>query len=71
MTKKEWVVMHCLDAFKDAHGNAGEHKVILEGYDTPMSKPDALDALKSVERLRPHEDFSIRRIASVHDIERG
>ena len=38
MAKKEWVVMHCLDAFKDAHGNAGQHKVILEGYGHPDDK---------------------------------
>ena len=65
MGKKEWVVMHCLDAFKDAHGNTGQHKVILEGYDTPMTKEDALEALNSIEAQRPNEDFSIRRIAEV------
>jgi len=57
--------MHCLNAFKDAQGNVGEHKIPLEGYDTPMTKSDALKALQKVEASRPDEDFSIRRLADV------
>ncbi len=37
--------MHCLDAYRDVHGNPGEHKVPLDGYDEPMSKDDALKRL--------------------------
>ncbi|MGB7297700.1 MAG: hypothetical protein WBD34_00105 [Burkholderiaceae bacterium] len=60
---REWIVMHCLDAYKDAFGNPGEHKVPLAGYDTPMTKADALKALALVERARPGEDFSVRRLS--------
>ena len=62
---KKWIVMHCLDAFKDAHGNQGEHKIPLEGYDIPMTKAEALKALAEVENIRPNEDFSIRRLSDV------
>jgi len=62
---KQWIVMHCLNAFKDAHGKAGEHKIPLEGYDTPMTKTEALKALNDVEKTRPNEDFSIRRLSDV------
>ncbi len=30
--------MQCFDAFKDAHGNPGQHKEPLTGFDTPMLK---------------------------------
>ncbi len=55
--------MRCLDAFHDASGGAGEHKIPLDGYDTPMTK-----ALAEVEKNRPDEDFSIRKIADVFPI---
>jgi len=57
--------MHCLNAYKDAQGKPGEHKMPLEGYDTPMTKSDALKALQRVEASRPKEDFSIRRLSDV------
>ncbi len=63
--KKEWIVMHCLNAFKDASGQAGEHKIPLKGYDTPMTKAAALKALAEVENTRPNEDFSIRRLGDL------
>lgn len=44
----KYIVMHCLNAFRDAHGNPGEHKIPLAGYDTPMTKVEALKALKKV-----------------------
>ena len=55
--------MHCLDAYKDADGNPGDHKVPLEGYSSPMTKSEALKALNEVETSRPNEDFSILRIS--------
>jgi len=60
--KKEWVVMQCLDAFQDAQGNKGEHKIPVPGYDTPMTKEEALQALEIVEQKNPGLDFSIRRM---------
>jgi hypothetical protein len=57
-----WIVIHCLDAFRDAHGNPGEHKIPLKGYDTPMTKKEALKALKNVVKAHPNEDFSIRQV---------
>lgn len=63
--EKQWIVMHCLDAFKDANGQAGEHKIPLEDYDTPMTKATALEALAKIEQARPHEDFSIRRLGDL------
>lgn len=63
--KKEWIVMHCLDAYRDANGQPGAHKIPLEGYDTPMTKAEALAALKQVVQGRPNQDFSIRKIAAV------
>ena len=62
---KDWIVMHCLNAFKDANGNPGEHKIPLSGYDTPMTKTVALEALAEVEAARPNEDFSIRRLGDL------
>ena len=62
---KEWIVMQCFDAFLDAQGNPGEHKDPMPGFDTPMTKDEALMALEAIEKQRPHEDFSIRRIAPV------
>ena len=32
---KEWIVMHCLEAFRASDGGEGQHKVPLEGFDTP------------------------------------
>ena len=63
--QREWIVLHCLDAWHDANGAPGQHKVPLEGYDTPMSYAEAWDALKRIEAERPDEDFSIRRLAEV------
>jgi len=54
--------MHCLNAFRDADGSEGEHKVPLTGYDESMTKEEALKVLDEVERARPNQDFSIRRI---------
>ena len=74
MTNKDdtqgWIVMHCLNAYKDEHGNDGEHKVPVEGYDTPMTKIDALSALQEIETTRPNEDFSIRRVPKVAPFQR-
>jgi len=67
--KKQWIVMQCHDAWHDAQGNPGEHKIPLEGYDIPMTKIDALQALKEAEANRPDEDFSIRKIADVHQLD--
>jgi hypothetical protein len=64
----KWIVMHCLDAWRDANGNPGEYKIPLAGYDTPMTKAQALKALSDVEKARPNEDFSIRQIAKVHSL---
>jgi hypothetical protein len=66
----KWIVMHCLDAFRDANGNPGEHKIPLEGYDIPMTKTQALKALAEVEKARPNEDFSIRQIGEVLPMKR-
>jgi len=63
--QKQWIVTHCLSTLKDAHGKAGEYKIPLEGYDKPMSRKDALLALKQVETSRPNEDLSIRRLSDV------
>ena len=60
----KWVLMQCLDAFKDAQGNPGVHKVPVPGYD-PMSKAEARQALAAIEAERPDEDFSIRKLAEV------
>lgn len=68
--KPEWIVVHCLDAFRDASGQPGEHKVPVPGYDTPMTKSNALKALRRIEADRPGEDFSIRRVADVLPFER-
>jgi hypothetical protein len=62
---REWIVMHCLDAFRDASGQPGQHKVPLAGYDQPMSYREAWEALAKIEAERPTEDFSIRRLADV------
>lgn len=67
--KSQYIVMQCLDAFKDAHGNPGQHKEPVAGFDMPMNKTDALAALKSIEAQRPGEDFSLRRIAPVIQFE--
>ena len=65
MAKKEWILMQCFDAFRDAQGNAGQHKEPVTGFDAPMTKQAALNALLEIEGQRPNEDFSIRRIAPV------
>ncbi len=62
---KEWIVMQCFDASRDAQGNPGEHKEPVPGLDTAMTKEDALKAFHAIEAQRPGEDFSIRRIAPV------
>lgn len=66
-TAKQWIVMQCFDAFKDAHGDPGQHKEPVPGYDTPMTKAEALKVLEDIEQQRPDEDFLIRRIAPVVD----
>jgi hypothetical protein len=66
----KWIVMHVLDAFRDANGKPGEHKIPLKGYDTPMTKEEALKALEEVEKARPNEDFSIRQIGEVFPMKR-
>lgn len=63
--QKEWIVVHCVDAYRDAAGNPGQHKVPVPGLDTPMSRDEALQALRRIEAERPGHDFSIRRIATV------
>ena len=63
--RKEWIVMRCIDAYRDADGNPGQQKEPVPGLDTPMTKEEALTALREIEALRPGEDFSIRRIAAV------
>ncbi|RLA54441.1 MAG: hypothetical protein DRR42_01745 [Gammaproteobacteria bacterium] len=65
MARKEWILMQCFNAFRDAQGNAGEQKEPIPGFDTPMTKQAALKALREIEARRPGEDFSIRRIAPV------
>ena len=67
---REWIVMHCLDAWHDANGNPGQHKVPLKGYDRPMSYAEAWAALEKIEAERPNEDFSIRRVAKVLPLRR-
>ena len=62
---REWIVLHCLDAWRDANGNPGQHKVPLVGYDKPMTYAAAWEALQQIEAERPDEDFSIRRLAEV------
>ena len=62
---KEWIVMQCFDAFRDANGNPGQQKEPVPGFDTPMTKEDALKALRGIEAQRPQEEFSIRRIEPV------
>ena len=66
---KEWIVMQCFDTFRDATGNPGQHKEPVPGFDTPMTKEDALKALRGIEAQKPGEDFSIRRIAPVVQLE--
>jgi hypothetical protein len=61
----QYIVMHVLDVWHDADGSPGEHKIPLQGYDTPMSKAKALQALRKVVRQNPREDFCIRQIAKV------
>ncbi len=63
--KKEWIILQCLNAFRDAQGNPGQHKVPVPGYDTPMTREEARNALSKIEKLRPDDDFSARRIAEV------
>jgi len=65
MVKKEWIVMHCINAFRDADGNKGEHKVPVAGYDLSMTKEEALNALHEIEQAQPKKDFSIRRIRAL------
>ncbi len=60
--------MQCFDAFKDAQGNPGQHKEPVPGFDVPMTKIDALKALHDMEAQRPNEEFSIRRIAPVIEL---
>lgn len=57
--------MQWFDAFRDENGNPGEHKIPVSGYDTPMTKSEALEALRLIEADRPGVDFSIRRIAGI------
>ena len=68
--KREWIILHCLDAWRDANGKPGQHKVPLEGYDRPMSYAEAWAALEKIETERPNEDFSIRRVAEVFPLRR-
>jgi len=66
MARKEWILVQCFDAFRgDAHGDPGEHKEPVPDLDMPMTKQAALQALQEKEAQRPDEDFSIRRIAPV------
>ena len=67
---KEWIVMQCIDAYRDAQGDPGEHKQPVPGLDTPMTRSEALQALEDIEQRRPGEDFSIRRVAPVVPIDR-
>lgn len=55
--KTEWIVAHTLDAFHEEHGQTGEHEVPVPGYDVPMTKSDALEALRRIVANRPGEDF--------------
>ena len=63
--RKEWIVMRCIDAYHDSAGHPGQHKEPVPGLDAPMTREEALIALREIEALRPGEDFSIRRIARV------
>jgi hypothetical protein len=52
----KWVVMECLNAFKDANGHPGETKVPVS---PAMSKAEAL---AEIEAHKPKADFSIRKL---------
>lgn len=66
----EWIVVQCFDAYRNPDGTPGQDKRPVAGFDTPMSKADALDALRRLERERSEEDFSIRRLGDVVNLER-
>ena len=53
----------CLDAFRDAHGNPGQHKVPV--YDTAMIREKALKVLREIQERRPDDEFSMRPITNV------
>ena len=67
--ENRWIVVHCLDAFRKAHGQRGKHEIAPQGCDLPMTKDGALAALAQVEVQRPNEDFSIRTIAKVKELD--
>jgi hypothetical protein len=43
----------------------------VPGFDTPMTKEEALKALQDIEAQRPQKDFSIRRITRVVQLGHG
>jgi len=45
--RKEWIVMQCIDAYRDAQGDPGEHKKPVPGLDTPMTRSEALQSFES------------------------
>jgi len=60
-----YIILHILDAYRDASGQPGVHKVPLEGYDRPMDYETARRALTEISQARPDEDFSMRSVAPV------
>ena len=65
VTSRAWILMQCIDATRDDYGNLIEENEPVPGFDTPMSKTEALKALQEIKHQRPDVDFSIKRVALV------
>lgn len=62
---REWVILECLDAFRDELGRPGQHKVPVTDLAKLYTRAEAFDVLGEwVERF-PDREFSMRRVEPV------
>jgi hypothetical protein len=58
-TEKCWVLMECVDVYRDGHEHPGEQKMQIS---PPMTKKQALAAQVKAKVESPNTDFSIRKL---------
>ena len=64
-------IIECLDAFRDEHGWAGEHKRPMTDLAALYTRSEAWDELREWERRYPSRDFSVRRVMSLSGMLEG
>ena len=62
---REWVVVECLDAFRDETGGRGETKVPVTDLAALYTRAEAWAELHVWTHRYPDREFSMRRVSSV------